>query len=80
MATNLTAARVIDAVLPDMRDARYGHIVVASFLRLRPQIPDDAARTGMLSPEDVASAVRSVADVPACVRIDELVISPMSQT
>jgi len=132
VATNLTAVvRVVDAVLPDMRQARYGHVVVVSsysawrftphagvaysasksalaavcrtlneqeaghgirschlcpgdvdtdFLRLRPQVPDDAARTGMLSPDDVASAVRYVLDVPAHVRIDELVISPVAQT
>ena len=132
VATNLTAvARVIDAVLPDMRAAGYGHIVVVSsyaawsfsphagvaysagksalsavcrtlneqeaghgirschlcpgdvdtdFLRLRPRVPDQAARTVMLSPDDVASAVLYALSVPAHVRIDELVISPMSQT
>lgn len=132
VATNLTAvARVVDAVLPDMRRARDGHVVVVSsysawrfsphagvaysasktalaalcqslnqqeaeygvrschlcpgdvdteFLRLRPQVPGDDARTAMLSPDDVASAVLYVLEVPAHVRIDELVISPMSQT
>jgi NADP-dependent 3-hydroxy acid dehydrogenase YdfG len=132
VATNLTAvARVIDVVLPGMRAAGYGHIVVVSsysawrfsphagvaysasksalaavcqtvneqeaahgirschlcpgdvdteFLRMRPHVPDEAARTGMLSPDDVASAVLYVLNAPAHVRIDELVISPMSQT
>ena len=132
VATNLTAVvRVVDAVLPDMREAGSGNIVVVSsysawrftphagvaysasksalaavcrtlneqeaghgirschlcpgdvdtdFLRLRPRAPDEAARAGMLSPDDVASAVLYVLQVPAHVRIDELVISPTSQT
>lgn len=132
VATNLTAAaRVVDTVLPGMRDRGYGQVVVISsysawrlsphagvaysasksalaaicqtlnaqeaehgirschlcpgdvdtgFLRLRPHVPDQQARTTMLSPGDVASAVLYVLDTPAHVRIDELVISPMSQT
>ena len=132
VATNLTAAaRVVDTVLPGMRDRGYGQVVVISsysawrfsphagvaysasksalaaicqtlnaqeaehgirschlcpgdvdtgFLRLRPQVPEPQARTTMLSPGDVASAVLYVLDAPAHVRIDELVISPMSQT
>jgi NADP-dependent 3-hydroxy acid dehydrogenase YdfG len=132
VATNLVAvARVVDAVLPDMREAGHGHVVVVSsysawrfsphagvaysasksalaalcqtlneqeaahgirschlcpgdvdteFLAFRPNVPDEAARKVMLSPDDVAAAVRYVLDAPAHVRIDELVISPMSQT
>ena len=34
----------------------------------------------MLTPDDVARAVLFVLDSPAHVRIDELVISPVSQT
>jgi len=132
LATNLTAvARVIDAVLPGMREAGSGHVVVISsyaawrftphagvaysasksalaalcqslnqqeaghgirschlcpgdvdtdFLRMRPQVPDEAARRTMLSPDDVASAALYVLGTPAHLRIDELVISPLAQT
>jgi NADP-dependent 3-hydroxy acid dehydrogenase YdfG len=131
VATNLTAAaRLIDTVLPDMRDRRSGQIVVVSsysawrfsphagvaysasktalaaicqsvnaqearhgvrachlcpgdvdtdFLDLRPQVPDADRRQAMLSPGDIAAAILYVLDVPAHVRIDELVISPTSQ-
>jgi len=34
----------------------------------------------MLSPGDIATAILYVLDVPPHVRIDELVISPVSQT
>lgn len=54
--------------------------VDTEFLRFRPAVPDDDARAVMLSPADVGSAVRFVLDAPAHVRIDELVISPLSQT
>ena len=50
------------------------------FLRLRPNVPDADARAVMLTPDDVARAVLFVLDSPAHVRIDELVISPVSQT
>lgn len=46
------------------------------FLDMRPQVPDAAARERMLTPEDIARAVRFVLDGPPHVRIDELVISP----
>ena len=54
--------------------------VDTDFLRLRPQVPDADARAVMLSPEDVARTVLFVLDSPAHVRIDELVVSPVSQT
>jgi NADP-dependent 3-hydroxy acid dehydrogenase YdfG len=53
--------------------------VATDFLDQRPEVPDDAARAVMLSAEDVARGVRFVLDSPAHVRIDELVISPVSQ-
>ncbi len=53
--------------------------VDSDFLSLRPNVPDAAARAVMLSPADVAQAVRFVVDAPAHVRVDELVISPVSQ-
>ena len=53
--------------------------VDSDFLALRPSVPDAAARAVMLSPADVARAVRFVVEAPAHVRIDELVISPVSQ-
>lgn len=132
VATNLTAvARIIDTVLPGMRTAGRGQLVVVSsysawrfaphagvaysaaktalasicqslnaqeavhgirschlcpgdvdtdFLQLRPQVPDREARAVMLSSDDVARAVMFVLEAPAHVRIDELVISPVSQT
>jgi NADP-dependent 3-hydroxy acid dehydrogenase YdfG len=132
IATNLTAvARLIDAVLPDLRQRGGGQVVVVSsysawrftpyagvaysasksalaaicqtlnaqeagngvrachlcpgdvdsdFLLLRPVVPEPESRAVMLSPDDVARAVLFVLDSPPHVRIDELVISPLSQT
>lgn len=51
----------------------------SDFLEMRPTVPDAAARSVMLSPADVGAAIRFVMDAPAHVRIDELVISPVSQ-
>ena len=53
--------------------------VDTDFLALRPQAPDAEARQVMLSPDDVARAVLFVLNSPPHVRIDELVISPVSQ-
>jgi NADP-dependent 3-hydroxy acid dehydrogenase YdfG len=53
--------------------------VATDFLDLRPEVPDQAARDVMLSPEDVGRAVGFVLEAPAHVRVDELVISPVSQ-
>jgi NADP-dependent 3-hydroxy acid dehydrogenase YdfG len=50
--------------------------VDTDFLSMRPQVPDAAAREGMLSPADVAQAVLFALDAPPHVRIDELVITP----
>lgn len=53
--------------------------VDSDFLRMRPQVPDDVARSRMLTADDVARAVQFVLSSPPHVRIDELVISPVSQ-
>src|SRR5664279_1349362 len=53
--------------------------VDSDFLRFRPVVPNDEARSVMLSPEDVGRAVKFVLDSPSHVRIDELVLSPISQ-
>ena len=53
--------------------------VATDFLAMRPQVPDDAARAVMLTPDDVGRTVQFVLDSPAHVRIDELVLSPVSQ-
>lgn len=53
--------------------------VATDFLEQRPNVPDAAARSVMLTPEDIAAAVSFVLESPAHVRIDELVISPVSQ-
>lgn len=53
--------------------------VATDFLDQRPQVPDAAARAVMLSAEDVARAACFVLDAPAYMRVDELVISPVSQ-
>lgn len=50
--------------------------VDTDFLSMRPQVPDEEGREGMLSPEDVARAVLFALDAPPHVRIDELVITP----
>lgn len=53
--------------------------VDSEFLRLRPTEPVAEARAVMLRPDDIGRAVAFVLDSPAHVRIDELVISPISQ-
>jgi NADP-dependent 3-hydroxy acid dehydrogenase YdfG len=53
--------------------------VDTEFLALRPEVPDAKARSVMLTANDVARAVQFVLDSPAHVRVDELVISPVSQ-
>jgi NADP-dependent 3-hydroxy acid dehydrogenase YdfG len=53
--------------------------VATDFLDQRPNVPDAAARSVMLTPEDIARTVSFVLESPAHVRIDELVISPVSQ-
>jgi NADP-dependent 3-hydroxy acid dehydrogenase YdfG len=53
--------------------------VDTDFLAQRPEVPGAAARSVMLSADDVARAAQFVLDAPAHVRIDELVISPVSQ-
>ena len=53
--------------------------VATDFLDQRPSVPDAAARARMLSAEDVARTACFVLDSPAHVRIDELVVSPVSQ-
>ena len=50
--------------------------VDTDFLSMRPQVPDEEGREGMLSPDDVARAVLFALDAPSHVRIDELVITP----
>ncbi|MWJ15399.1 short-chain dehydrogenase [Clavibacter michiganensis subsp. michiganensis] len=51
----------------------------SDFLALRPNVPDAAERAAMLTPDDVARAAMFVLASPPHVRIDELVLSPMSQ-
>jgi NADP-dependent 3-hydroxy acid dehydrogenase YdfG len=53
--------------------------VATEFLEQRPVVPDADARAVMLTPEDVAIAVGFVLDAPAHMRVDELVLSPVSQ-
>jgi NADP-dependent 3-hydroxy acid dehydrogenase YdfG len=53
--------------------------VDTDFLAQRPEVPGADARTAMLTAEDVARAIQFVLDSPAHVRVDELVISPVSQ-
>lgn len=68
--------------------ARYGvracHLcpgdVDSDFLRMRPTPPTDADRAAMLTPSDIGRTVAWIMNSPAHVRVDELVISPVSQT
>jgi len=53
--------------------------VATDFLDQRPVVPDAAARRVMLQPVDVARSVAFVLGSPSHVRVDELVISPVSQ-
>jgi NADP-dependent 3-hydroxy acid dehydrogenase YdfG len=71
----------------NQQEARHGvratHLcpgdVATDFLDQRPTVPDAAARAVMLQPEDVARTVSFVLEAPSHVRIDELVVSPVSQ-
>ncbi|WP_248704358.1 SDR family oxidoreductase [Curtobacterium sp. MWU13-2055] len=53
--------------------------VATDFLDQRPSVPDAAARSAMLQPEDIARAVSFVLEAPSYMRVDELVVSPVSQ-
>ena len=53
--------------------------VATDFLDQRPSVPDADARARMLTAEDIARTASFVLDSPAHVRIDELVVSPVSQ-
>jgi NADP-dependent 3-hydroxy acid dehydrogenase YdfG len=53
--------------------------VDTDFLEHRPVVPGAESRAVMLTAGDVGRAVQFVLDSPAHVRIDELVISPLSQ-
>jgi NADP-dependent 3-hydroxy acid dehydrogenase YdfG len=53
--------------------------VDTEFLAQRPEAPGPDARSAMLTAEDVARAIQFVLDSPLHVRVDELVISPVSQ-
>ncbi|MFJ2977595.1 SDR family oxidoreductase [Curtobacterium sp. NPDC087082] len=53
--------------------------VATDFLDQRPSVPDAAARAVMLQPEDIARSVSFVLEAPSHMRVDELVVSPVSQ-
>ena len=53
--------------------------VATDFLDQRPSVPDAAARSVMLQPEDIARAVSFVLEAPSYMRVDELVVCPVSQ-
>ena len=53
--------------------------VATDFLQHRPNVPDAAALAVMLTPDDIARTIQFVLDAPAHVRVDELVVSPVSQ-
>jgi len=53
--------------------------VATDFLNLRPVVPDQDAQEVMLTADDIGRAVEFVLDSPPYVRVDELVISPISQ-
>jgi NADP-dependent 3-hydroxy acid dehydrogenase YdfG len=85
-AASKTALTIVCQTL-NAQEARHGvracHLcpgdVDTDFLRLRPQVPGADARAVMLTPDDVGRAVLFVLESPAHVRVDELVISPVSQ-
>ncbi|ROP80672.1 SDR family oxidoreductase [Curtobacterium sp. PhB115] len=53
--------------------------VATDFLDQRPSVPDAAARQVMLQPDDIARAVSFVLEAPSYMRVDEIVVSPVSQ-
>jgi NADP-dependent 3-hydroxy acid dehydrogenase YdfG len=78
-----TALGSIVRTLNQQEQVRACHLcpgdVATDFLAQRPVIPDEAARSVMLTADDIGRAVLFVLDAPAHVRVDELVISPVSQ-
>lgn len=54
--------------------------VRTDILRTRPIVPSEAEQCLMLTPADVGHAVRFIAELPARVCINELVITPTSNT
>lgn len=54
--------------------------VDTDFLLMRPEVPGAQARSRMLTAEDIARCVTFVLDSPPHVVIDELVVSPTSQS
>lgn len=54
--------------------------VRTDILKTRPVVPSDAAQALMLTPDDLGHAVRFIAELPARVCINELVITPTSNT
>jgi len=54
--------------------------VNTEFLLMRPVVPGSEARSTMLTAEDIGRCVQFVLESPAHVVLDELVISPTSQT
>ncbi|SDS85082.1 SDR family oxidoreductase [Microlunatus soli] len=75
------------AVSLNKQEARHGiracHFcpgdVATDFLQQRPVVPDAQAQQVMLTADDIGRAVGFVLDAPPYVRVDELVISPVSQ-
>jgi NADP-dependent 3-hydroxy acid dehydrogenase YdfG len=54
--------------------------VNTDFLLMRPSVPEEQARAQMLTAQDIARCVKFVIDSPSHVVIDELVVSPTSQS
>lgn len=53
--------------------------VDSDFLLHRPTVPNEDVRSTMLRPDDIGRTIRFILTSPSHVRIDELVISPLSQ-
>jgi len=53
--------------------------VATGFLRHRPVVPDREALAVMLTADDIGRTIQFVLDAPAHMRVDELVVSPVSQ-
>lgn len=54
--------------------------VRTDILKTRPAVPTEAEQALMLTPDDLGAAVRFIADLPARICVNELVITPTSNT
>ncbi len=81
-ASKSGAGELVDSLNDDLHaeGIRATHLcpgdIATDFINARPTVPDAAARSTMLTPDDVAQVIAFIVASSATVRIDELVLSP----